>query len=153
MLKLHKPKLEDLWFKEMMLSDPETMAYNNAWGGTMAFPSEQWESWFRTWVEPGSDGFFYRYLFEDGFSEFVGEVAYHIEEGRCMADVIVYAPFRGRGYGESGLTLLLEAARENGFTEIYDDIAIDNSAILLFKKMGFVEEYRTEKTIMLRRTI
>ncbi len=152
MLKLYAPKLEDLWFREKMLSDPATMAYNNAWGGTIAFPKERWNAWFRKWVEPGTDGFLYRYL-ADEIGEFVGEVAYHVESGRCMADVIVYAPFRGRGYGEQGLTLLIDAARENGFTEIYDDIAIDNPAISLFKKLGFVEEYRTEKTIMLRRTI
>ncbi len=152
MIQLYKPKIEDLWFKERMLSDPDTMAYNNAWGGTIAFPSKQWAAWFRTWIEPGTEGFFYRYL-ADAFNSFVGEVAYHVEDGRCMADVIVYAPFRGRGYGESGLALLLDAARENGFPEIHDEIAIDNPAIRLFKKMGFVEEYRSEKTIMLRRAI
>lgn len=152
MIQLYKPKLEDLWFKERMLSDPDTMAYNNAWGGTIAFPEERWEPWFREWVEPGTDGFFYRYL-ADETNGFVGEVAYHVEDGRCMADVIVYAPFRGRGYGKQGLVLLLDAAKANGFSEIYDDIAIDNPAISLFRKMGFVEEYRTENTIMLRRVI
>lgn len=152
MIQLYKPKLEDLWFKERMLSDPDTMAYNNAWGGTIPFPEERWEPWFREWVEPGTDGFFYRYLSDD-LGNFVGEVAYHVEDGRCMADVIIYAPFRGRGYGKQGLVLLIAAAKENGFSEIYDDIAIDNPAISLFRKLGFVEEYRTEKTIMLRRVI
>ena len=26
----YKPRLEDLWFREAMMADPETMSYNNA---------------------------------------------------------------------------------------------------------------------------
>ena len=29
------PKFEDLWFRQTMMADPETMAYNHAWGGTI----------------------------------------------------------------------------------------------------------------------
>lgn len=32
MLKLYIPKLEDLWFREQLMSDKETMSYNEAWG-------------------------------------------------------------------------------------------------------------------------
>ena len=38
MLHLYKPELEDLWFREKLLSDPDTMSYNNKWGGTIDFP-------------------------------------------------------------------------------------------------------------------
>lgn len=34
----YKPKLEDLWFREAMMADPDTMSYNSAWGGTIPFP-------------------------------------------------------------------------------------------------------------------
>ena len=34
MLKVVKPELEDLWFRESMMADIETMSYNDAWGGT-----------------------------------------------------------------------------------------------------------------------
>ena len=30
-LELYVPKLEDLWFYQQMMSDPETMAYNANW--------------------------------------------------------------------------------------------------------------------------
>lgn len=42
---LYKPHLDDLWFRQAMMADPETMSYNNAWGGTIPFPREKWEVW------------------------------------------------------------------------------------------------------------
>jgi hypothetical protein len=33
----YKPYLEDLWFRQSMMADPETMEYNRVWGGTMDF--------------------------------------------------------------------------------------------------------------------
>lgn len=41
-LTLYRPELEDLAWREKWLSDPETMSYNNAYGGTIAFPRERW---------------------------------------------------------------------------------------------------------------
>ena len=38
MITCYIPKIEDLWFKETMLADPDTMSYNRAWGGTISFP-------------------------------------------------------------------------------------------------------------------
>lgn len=49
--------------------------------------------------------------------------------------------------------MLCEAARENGVSNLYDDIAIDNPAIKLFLKVGFCEEYRTDEVIMLKKEI
>lgn len=42
MVEVYKPKVEDLWFREKLLSDGETMSYNAAWGGTIPFPEERW---------------------------------------------------------------------------------------------------------------
>ena len=35
MLALYEPKYEDLWFRQIMLADEDTMAYHRAWGGTI----------------------------------------------------------------------------------------------------------------------
>ena len=37
MLTLYEPKYEDLWFRQMMLEDEDTMSYNHAYGGTIPF--------------------------------------------------------------------------------------------------------------------
>lgn len=155
MIKLYSPKLEDLWFRQMFMADEETMSYNHHWGGTILFREENWVDWYDYWVANPEGKRFYRYLQDEANEEFVGEVAYHYDEERKIhiADVIVYAKYRGKGFGEHGLLLLCDAAKVNGVEILYDDIAIDNPAIGLFLKMGFYEEYRTDEIIMLKKEL
>lgn len=154
MLLLHAPQPEELAFKQQMLADPATMAYNHAWGGVIPFPRERWADWHARWVgQP--EGRFYRYLQDGDSGAFVGEIAWHRDgkTGRPLADVIVHAPFRGRGYGREGLALLCAAAREAGLTVLYDDMAADNPAAGLFRAFGFTEEGRTAQTILLKKDL
>ena len=155
MLTLYTPQLEDLWFRQKMLADEETMAYNHAWGGVIPFPREKWAGWYEHWLVRHEDKRFYRYLKEGETGVFVGETAYHFDEGRklWLADVIVAAGYRGKGYGTEGLFLLCRAAAEKGVDVLYDDIAADNPGIGLFLRAGFTEEYRTEEFIMLKKIL
>lgn len=51
-LELYVPKLEELWFYQKMMADPETMVYNANWDvdydgyhrdtGCIDFPEEEW---------------------------------------------------------------------------------------------------------------
>ena len=153
MLTLYEPKLSELWFRQAMLEDDETMSYNRAWGGTIAFPEADWADWYEYWIARPEGKRFYRYLSDEGC--FVGEIAYHFDkelEG-FVADVIVYAPERGKGYGREGLDLLCAAAKENGVGVLWDDLAIDNPALDLFLSEGFSEEYRTNEKIYLKKTL
>lgn len=154
-LMLYVPTRGDLWFRQAMLADGETMSYNAAWGGVVAFPEKEWGDWFDRWLVDTEGKRFYRYLARAKTGEFVGEVAYHFDdvEGLWLADVIVYAPYRGRGYGREGLGLLCRAAAWNGVDVLYDNIAIDNPAIGLFLSCGFVEDFRTNECIYLRKVL
>lgn len=153
MIELVIPKLEDLWFREKLLADEETMSYNHAWGGTISFSEEKWQNWYDRWVINHENKRYYRYLKDE--KGFVGEIAYHYdpEYDGYVADVIIFSQFRGRGYGSQGLKLLCEAAKENGIKVLYDDIAIDNTAISLFKKQGFFEVNRTYEKIILKKDL
>ncbi len=155
MIRLYKPELEDLWFREQLMSDPETMSYNHAWGGTIPFPEEDWADWYDAWITNAGRQRYYRYLMTNDPVQFVGEIAYHFDEERQIhiADVIVLAEYRGNGYGSEGLRLLCEAAKNNGIEILYDDIAADNPAVSLFLKNGFTEEYRTDEVIMLKKQL
>ncbi len=155
MIKLYQPKLEDLWFRQMFMADEETMSYNHNWGGTISFPEEDWADWYDYWIANPEGRRFYRYLQNVSTDEFIGEVAYHYDEERKIhiADIIVYAKYRGKGYGKQGLLLLCDEAKENGVDNLYDDIAIDNPAMDLFLKVGFSEEYQTDEIIMLKKEL
>lgn len=154
MIKAYIPKYEDLWFRQKLLADPETMAYNHAWGGAVSFPEEKWDNWYNKWIV-NAQGRFYRYLVNEEDNEFVGEIAYHYDNDRqiYIADIIVLAKYRGMGFGKQGLQLLCECAKDNGIDTLYDDIAIDNSSVKLFLKKGFYEEYRTDEFIMLKKDL
>ncbi|MBQ5342955.1 MAG: GNAT family N-acetyltransferase [Oscillospiraceae bacterium] len=151
----HRPSLNELSFRELMLGDEETMSYNNAWGGTVPFPMEDWADWYDHWIVNTADKRFYRYIKDSSTGEFIGEIAYHYDEGRQIhiADVIVFSPYRNRGYGSKALKLLCMEAAERGVDVLYDDIAIDNPGISIFLREGFTEEYRTDEIIMLRKDL
>ena len=154
MLTLHKPQLEELWFRQMMMADEETMSYNRAWGGTIPWPKAKWGDWYDRWVANPKDGRLYRYV-KNSSGDFVGEIAYHYDADMqgFTANVIIFSKYRGRGYGGQALELLCAEARSNGITVLYDDIAIDNPAAALFLRHGFKEEARTAEKIILKKAL
>lgn len=153
-LTLHRPELGELVWRETWLSDPETMSYNHAYGGTIAFPRERWADWYARWI--GDEGErYYRYLRLGDSGEFVGNISYHYDEefGEYMCEVLIYAQYRGRGFGQQGLALLCEAARANGVKRLLDNIAIDNPAAVMFLRDGFQERGRTGEFIFLEKDL
>ncbi len=153
MPELYQPQLEDLWFKAQLLGDEQTMSYNHAWGGTIAFPESRWAAWYDRWIVHHEGKRFYRYIRADGV--FVGEAAYHFDEEQqiYLADVIIFAAHRGKGYGRAGLQLLCDSARARGVTELYDSIASDNPGVALFLHYGFEEVLRTGEYILVRKSL
>ena len=154
MLSLYIPEYKDLWFRQQMLNDEETMSYNHAWGGTVSFDEERWKDWYEYWIIDHEDRRYYRYL-KDEKDQFIGEIAYHYDEelDGYIADVIIYSKHRGKGYGSIALDLLCQVAKQNGIKELYDDIAIDNPAIEMFKRHGFIEVGRTDEKIILKKNL
>ena len=155
MIKAYKPALDELSFRESLMADPETMSYNDAWGGTIPFPKEDWQDWYEYWMDAPESEMYYRYLYDDAVGCFVGEIAYHYDADMqgFTANVIIFSKYRGRGYGGQALELLCAEARSNGITVLYDDIAIDNPAAALFLRHGFKEEARTAEKIILKKAL
>lgn len=155
-MKLRKPNLSELSFRQALLADTQTMAYNARWGGAIDFSREKWESWYARWVECPDGTRFYRYLYVPERNAYVGEAAYHYDEQtQCwLADVLILAQERGNGYGRMGLRLLMEAAKENGVKTLCDCIAPDNQAALsLFHSEDFVDTEQTQMGILVKKKI
>lgn len=150
-MKLYKPQLEDLWFRQEMMEDEATMAYNHAYGGTIAFPKDKWKEWYKRYMF--DDSKFYSYIM-DG-DNFVGTMSYRYDERDKIykISILIHAKYRGKGYGDFALKSLCKIAKENDVKELYDDIAIDNSSINLFLKNGFVEDFRTDEFIMVKKVL
>ncbi len=149
------PRLEELSFRQSLLADEETMAYNHAYGGTISFPKERWADWYARWLEDSVGAHFYRYLRHEGSGAFVGEAAYYYdgEFDEYICDVLVAAQYRGRGFGRQGLALLCAAAKENGVKRLVDNIAVDNPSVKLFLQSGFRERLRNDEYILVEKEL
>ncbi|MBR3505133.1 MAG: GNAT family N-acetyltransferase [Clostridia bacterium] len=155
MIEAYRPALDEMDFRERLLADEATMAYNAAWGGAIAFPREKWAGWYRRWLEVPETERYYRYLRDAETGRFVGEIAYRFEgeKGIYICNVIVMAQYRGRGYGTRGIALLCKAAKANGVAALWDDIAADNPSVKLFLENGFSVAYRDESAVMVRKVL
>ena len=100
MITLYEPKYEDLWFRQMMLADEDTMSYNNAYGGTIAWPKDEWSGWYDYWVVCHDNKRYYRYL-KNKDGQFVGEIAYHYdaEMQHMIANILIYSKYRKTAMG------------------------------------------------------
>lgn len=152
---LYRPRLEELDFRQALLADPETMAYNRAYGGAIDFPRERWADWHARWLEDGAGERFYRYLCRESDGKPVGEAAYRYDSefGDSVCDVLVAARYRGRGYGRQGLELLCAAAKGNGVKRLVDNIAVDNPSVGLFLRAGFRERLRNDEYILVEKEL
>ena len=60
MLKLIKPEIGQLEYRQKLIADSDTMAYNVKWGGTIDFPPEKWEKWYERCLNDANGKQFYR---------------------------------------------------------------------------------------------
>ena len=138
MLTLASPSLALMPFRQALLADPATMAYNAPYyppDGTLSFPESAWTAWLTKWAEPSADRFC-AYLM-DGETP-VGEVSWH--DGGAGMGIVIKSEYRGRGFGAEGLRLLLaEAFEKAGLLSLRNDFETDRQpAMAMHLAAGFV---------------
>lgn len=155
MLSLYRPEINDLWFRQELLADSETMSYNNDWGGTISFPKEKWTDWYNYWIAGKENMQYYRYLLNTAINEFVGEVSYHYDISRkiYICSIIIHNKHRRKGYGTEGLRILCEAAKSNGIITLFDDISSKNPSVKFFLNNGFKIDYATDEIVMVKKLL
>lgn len=125
-------------FRQGMMADAATMAYNAPWAppdGTLTFPESEWDGWLTRWTNQEPERFCGYVATEDG--TLVGEVCWH-GYGAGMG-VVIHAAHRGKGYGTQAIKLLAERAfshEEIGFLENTFESTRD-PALRLHLRAGF----------------
>ena len=141
-LELYIPALDELWFYREMMSDPKTMFYNANWDvdydgyhkdtGCIDFPESEWAEWYEYWIgnEPER---FYAYIKRISDGTWIGDINFHYTPEREWWDmgIVIYAPYRGKGYAVPALRLMIEHAfRDCGVTRLHNEFEIERRAAL-----------------------
>lgn len=144
-ISLHVPEYGELWYRQRLLADPDTMSYNKEYGGEngcIDFSEEKWRSWYGYWMAGTSDSF-YAYIVLDG--EFIGEVNLHkncdigFYEDWYDLGIVVESHYRGNGHAAKALDLLLETAfKKLGAASVHNEFENYRTAALrLHLNAGF----------------
>ena len=156
-VELYVPTVNDLWFRQELLSDPATMSYNagedvNYSGyhpgtGCIDFPKSVWVNFEKKLKDPN---FFYAYIKDEETQKFVGNVHFRLDEQtkKASIDIVVKAEFRGQGYMKPSLMLLFEVAKAKGVKYLTDTLEESREVALKgFYELGFkrVKEFHTQK--------
>lgn len=160
-LALYIPRLEDLWFRQKMLSDPDTMSYNANWNvsydgyrrdtGCIDFPESQWADWYAGWI--GQEDCFYAYIRRCSDGAWIGDVNFHYTPEKDWWDmgIVICAPYRGMGYATPAMKLMLEQAfRVRGINRLHNDFEAARNEVSAwschlhagFRDMGTVDGFR-----------
>lgn len=122
-LYLKVPRLEEMSYRQSLLSNPETMSYNKGYdipiknynkeNGCIDFSEHKWKSWFNSWInnEPLK---YYAYIIRKEDDSPIGEVNLYYNEKKKWYDmgIVIEAKFRGLGYSVEALNLLVKYAFE-----------------------------------------
>ncbi len=151
MLELYIPKVEDMWFAQKMQEDPGTMSYNAGWDvsypafhpetGCIDLPESAWAEKHNRLVGREPDCF-YAFVREKDGGNFVGTVNFRYDAEGDWHDmgVVIYAPYKGRGYGSKALELLLHHAfMVCGVQKLHNEFETTRTpAIAIHQKAGFL---------------
>lgn len=123
-LHLYVPTLDELWYRQKMMQDPNTMHYNRGYcldfdgydsqTGCIAFPEEQWRDW-HAWFIGQEPARYYAYIVRDTDGAFIGEVNLHQSKEQPWHEmgIVLEAQYRGKGYAADALSLLLRHGFES----------------------------------------
>lgn len=151
-LYLHIPSIEELEYREKLMSQPETMNYNKGYEisfngynketGCIEFKQPTWEKWYSKMVNNKPNAY-YAYIMRKVDNVFIGEVNIHWNDEKKWYDmgIVLESSYRGYGYSIEALTKLINVAFQN-----YNAPAVHNqfemsrkAALVAHKVVGFSE--------------
>ncbi|MBP0965139.1 MAG: hypothetical protein J5999_07585 [Oscillospiraceae bacterium] len=80
-LRLHIPDLTELWYRQKLLSDPDTMCFNRSSDNCdcIGFLDDVFSDWYNYWIN-GFPMRYYAYVVRVSDDTFIGEVWLHKNE-------------------------------------------------------------------------
>ncbi len=139
---LHVPSIEELDYRQKLLADLDTMAYNRGYDlnfasyhpdtGCIDFPEREWRDWYDFFIGAESERW-YAYIVRRKDGAFLGEVNLHRAPGASYYDmgIVLEARYRGQGYAEEALCLLMRQAFEAiGVREVRNEFEETRTAAL-----------------------
>ena len=157
-IKLHKPSIDELWFREKCMSDPNTMSYNAGYdvnyggyhkdSGCIDFPRDKWEDWAKSKLE--NPDFYYVYILDIETGKFVGYVNFNLNPTtkKATMGIVIKSEFHGQGYMRPAMFKLIEKAKEKGVEILTDTVPeTREKALKVFYDFGFRKtgEYKSKK--------
>lgn len=118
---LYIPEVSELGYRQKIMADPATMSYNKGYDlsfdgydpdtGCIAFEKEEWSNWHSHWIHAEPERF-YAYVRRVSDSALIGEVCLHHHGNDDFHEmgIVIEDRYRGSGYGEMALRLLLHHA-------------------------------------------
>ena len=164
-LRLRVPAPGELDYRRRLMADPATMAYNRGYDldfegyhretGCIDFPEGDWADWYDGFVgrEPER---YCAYIARESDGAFIGEVNLHRspEGGWHDMGIVLEARYRGMGYAEEALSLLLRHAFEAmGATAVRNEFEeVRQAALRTHLACGFREIRRADGVVTLEIT-
>lgn len=143
---LYTPSFEDLWFRELCMSDPNTMNYNAGYDvhydgyhydtGCIDFPKDKWQKWIDEKLN--NPNFFYAYIVAN--NTFVGYVNFNNNpETNCATmGIVIKSEYQGKGYMRPAMKKLIAEAKECGVKNLTDTVPENRgNALKVFYDLGF----------------
>lgn len=149
-LYLHIPTIEELTYRQKIMSQPDTMDYNKGYDinfdgynkdtGCIDFPKNQWINWYSRMVN-NKPKCFYAYITRKEDTAFVGEVNIHwnFEKNWYEMGIVLESKYRRMGYSVEALAKLLQVAfEEYNAPAVHNEFEVTRKvAIATHKAAGF----------------
>lgn len=145
---LYIPKLEDLWYREKCMSDPDTMSYNAGYDvhydgyhyetGCIDFPVENHELWYKE--KMNNPNFFYAYIKDEETKDWVGYVNFNKnpETNKATMGIVIESIHQGKGYMRPAMRELIKKAEGKGVFALTDTVPeTRENALKVFYDLGF----------------
>lgn len=160
LLYLHIPAYDELWYRQKIMRDPDTMSYNKGYNlnfneydketGCIDFPECKWKEWYNYFIgqEPEK---FYAYIVRKEDGAFIGEVNLHknSEKDWYEMGIVLEAKYRGKGYATEALELLLKYAFEElNINAVHNDFEIWRGAAEKTHLSSGFKKYKSENGIL-----